>query len=130
MLPDPYEILLRRSIFAAGGKSARTVAPSVSAAPAAAEAALALRGIRQQGNRFTALLEDLTSGRTLDLRAGDPVAHGRVIEITLHALKYAVGGRAIGIQVGQTLSGSDAPDSSAAWPAATSTSSHDKQRPR
>jgi len=128
-LPDPYEILLKRSIFAAGGKSARTVALGIEAQPHAAAALLALRGIRQQGNRFTALLEDLSTGRTVDLRAGDPLAEGRIIEITLHALKYAAGGRSIGVQVGQTLNGADAPESSTASGAAPSSPSHDRQRP-
>ena len=128
-LPDPYEILLKRSIFAAGGKSAQTVALAVEPQPHAPVALLALRGIRQQGNRFTALLEDLSTGRTVDLRAGDPLAEGRVIEITLHALKYVVGGRSVGVKVGQTLNGADAPESSAVAPAAPSSPSHDKRGP-
>lgn len=108
-LPDGYEILLARSIFApqvtaAAGAHGRAPGPSL-----APESAFAFRGVSEQGEHFTALVEDTSSGKTVPLRTGDPIARGRITQVTLHTLEYETAGKIRRVEVGQTLSGTDLP---------------------
>jgi hypothetical protein len=101
-LPAPYRVLLSRSIFAAGGKSSDAAAQAPSLPP---EANLALKGVVQDDQQFTAFVEDLPQKRVLQLRVGDAVARGRVVAITLHGLQYEASGRMTRVAIGQALGG-------------------------
>ena len=101
-LPAPYRVLLSRSIFAAGGKSGDAAAQASSLPP---EASLALKGVVQDDQQFTAFVEDVPRKRLLQLKVGDAVARGRVVAITLHELQYAASGRLTRVAIGQALGG-------------------------
>lgn len=100
-LPGPYRVLLTRSIFAANGKSGDTAGASEGGAPTAPS--LALKGVVQDDQQFTAFVEDVPQKRVLELKVGDSVANGRVVAITLHELKYEAAGRLIRVAIGEGL---------------------------
>lgn len=105
-LPGSYQVLLSRSIFAANGRS-----DTGAAAPggAAAGAALALKGVVQDDQEFTAFVEDAPAKRVLEVKVGDRLAHGRVVAITLHGLQYELAGRVMRVAIGQGLEDPAAP---------------------
>ena len=115
---DPaYGILLTRSIFARSGRGAGVPAisssdPTAAAAAAARnapEASLTFRGVMRDGPKLIAFIEDARTGKTLRIKAGDPLATGRVTELTLDRLVYQVGDKRNAIEVGYTLSGGAPP---------------------
>jgi hypothetical protein len=107
ILPPAYRMLLTRSIFCGG-----PVAPSQAHATSVA-GNLALRGIMQQGRGFIAFVENTTSREAQQVRIGDAVGPGKIIDIDLHAVKYATGGRSMRVAVGQTFDGGSSNASSA-----------------
>ena len=100
-LPDPYRVLLTRSIFAANGKSGDATGAAEVGTPTGAS--LALKGVVQDDQQFTAFVEDVPQKRVLELKVGDSVANGRVVAITLHGLKYEAAGRLIRVAIGEGL---------------------------
>ena len=115
---DPaYGILLTRSIFARSGRgagvpavtSSDSAAAAAAAARSAPEASLTFRGVMRDGPQLIAFIEDARTGRTLRVKTGDPVATGRVTELTLDRLVYQAGEKRSAIQVGYTLSGGAPP---------------------
>ena len=116
-LPQEYAVLLTRSIFA---KSGRSAGPGIlgrggsegdsggtaRASESSPESRWAFRGVFREGPRLIAFLEDLTSRKTYRLKVGDPVARGRVAEITIDQLWYQVGDKRSAVGIGQTLDGS------------------------
>lgn len=110
-MPPEFEVLLRRSIFT----PRRPSVPGLpgGAAPAR-EGGLVLRGVMVQGDRFTALVEDVPGRRVLHFRAGDAVASGRLGHVGLNGVEYKAGDRATQVSIGDALTGEPA-----AVPAAT-----------
>jgi hypothetical protein len=97
-LPAAYRTLLVRSIFCVGPVD-KAKADSTSGG------ILALRGIMQQGRGFIAFVENTTSRQAQQVRIGDTVGRGKIIDIDLHAVRYATGGRSMRVAVGQTFDG-------------------------
>jgi hypothetical protein len=93
-LSGEYQVLLRQSLFS----SKPLVAKS-----SPADAALALKGISQEGEQFIAFIED--AGGIREVRAGEALGDGRVREITLHEVRFESGGQVRPIEVGQMLDG-------------------------
>ena len=102
-LPKQYRVLLSRSVFAANGK-AEAEANAVAPAPTP-ESLLALKGVVQDDQRFTAFVESLPQKRVIQLKVGDAIARGRIVAITLHELQYESAGRRTRVAIGQALSG-------------------------
>ena len=113
-LPAAYRILLTRSIFSPGPVA------GTSSRPNSGDGILALRGIMQQGRGFIAFVENTTSREAQQVRIGDTVGRGKIVDIDLHAVKYATGGRAMRVSVGQTFDGGSSSASTSA-PAAVAT---------
>lgn len=105
-LPRQYQVLLSRSIFAAGGKPETSAAEPPAASP---ESCLSLKGVVQDDQRFTAFVEDVPHKQVLELKVGDTVARGHIVAITLHELEYEAGGKLTRVAIGQPLSGDVAP---------------------
>jgi hypothetical protein len=102
-MPPDYDVLLRRSIFglkrpAGGGGRGE-----------AAEARWVLRGVLLQEGHFTAFLEDVSARTLRKLRAGDPVAGGRLESVSFDGLAYQAAGVLTHVDIGQDLSGNTAP---------------------
>lgn len=98
-LPPMYRLLLTRSIFSGGPVAA---SQQHSSSPTGI---LALRGIMQQGRGFIAFVENTSSREAQQVRVGDSVGPGKIVDIDLHAVKYATGGRSLRVGVGQTFDG-------------------------
>ena len=102
-LPKSYRVLLSRSVFAANGKpDAEANAPASAPTP---ESLLALKGVVQDDQKFTAFVENVPQKRVIQLKVGDAIARGRIVAITLHELQYESGGRRTRVAIGQALSG-------------------------
>jgi hypothetical protein len=99
ILPAAYRMLLTKSIFSSGPVNA------AQAHAASGSGVLALRGIMQQGRGFIAFVENTNSREAQQVRVGDTVGRGKIIDIDLHAVKYATGGRSMRVPVGQTFDG-------------------------
>jgi hypothetical protein len=93
-LSGEYQVLLRQSVFSSK--------PLAQKSPAGE--AMALKGISQEGDQFTAFIEDATGG-IREVRAGEAIGEGRIREITLHEVRLESGGRVMPIEVGQMLDG-------------------------
>ena len=94
-LSGEYQILLRQSLFSAKPLHAKA---------SSADAALALKGISQEGGQFIAFIED-GGGAIREVRAGEALGDGRVREITLHEVRFESAGQVRPIEVGQMLDG-------------------------
>jgi len=106
-LPKQYRVLLSRSVFAANGKP--DIEANASAAVPTPESLLALKGVVQDDQQFTAFVEDMPQKRVMQLKVGDAVARGRIVAITLHELQYESSGRRTRVAIGQALSGAFGP---------------------
>ena len=137
-LPQEYAVLLTRSIFAKSGLSAGPgfVGRGAGGGPDDADAAAtasrsrdsspesrwAFRGVFREGPHLIAFLEDLSSRKTYRLKVGDPVARGRIAEITLDQIWYQVGDKRSVVEIGQTLAGGVAAALPTSRPADSTTS--------
>jgi hypothetical protein len=106
-----YAVLLNRSIFnrsglaaPAGGRPAeantRPSSPVLSP-----EQAVVFVGVIAQDDEFIAFAENQTTHQLMVLRAGDDVAHGKVMGISLDTLAYGTSGAIKEVHLGQNLAG-------------------------
>lgn len=117
MSPD-YQVLLTRSIFTRDRRPAPSAGAgsfqpprSDNALPrfgpggrgGSSTASFALRGVVDNDGKFTALVEDPGTHRTIALSIGDPIFRGRVVGITLDAIEYESNGRRSRVRIGQGL---------------------------
>jgi hypothetical protein len=124
ILPRDYFILAVRSIFQKGShvtrgfdipthsaplasttSQASSSAASSAAASAAPEESLVYEGSMETGNQFLAFVEDRSAGKMLMLQSGAKIARGKIGDISLDTLDYAVDGAVLHVQVGQNLRG-------------------------
>lgn len=101
--PAAFQILQTRSIFARGG----TAGGAGPGAPAASPLqAMALRGVvRDEEGRYTAIVEETTTHQVQSLAEGSPLAGGHVSGISLHGLRFDLGGKSVAVAVGENLTG-------------------------
>ena len=109
LLPDPYRVLLLRSIFSKDrsrpeGSKASTTQDS-RAEISQAESNFVLKGVATVDDVTTAFFEQTSDKQLVRLRSGDRVSHGQLTAITLDGVDYAVDGKASHINIGQTLDG-------------------------
>lgn len=133
-LPDDFQPLLQRSLFSAKRETPEREAELAEAKLAAAssrEASLVLCGVAQQGNDFTALIEDVAGHRVNRLTIGDTVGRGRLTRVDLDGIEYEVAGRIRRVRVGDDLTGSVAAiaDDASPAPVKTARASKKKQKP-
>lgn len=111
-LPSDFTILLKRAVFARGGvpMAVRSSAASSSAGASAAAPAntLALKGIFQEDSRYCAFVQDVTNQKMIEVHVGQSVGRGKIVDMTLFDLGYAIDGRLMRIEVGSWLDGANA----------------------
>jgi hypothetical protein len=121
ILPHDYLILAVRSIFQKGShvtrgfdapsRASMSVASSSSqtsasaAASVAPEESLVFEGAMETSNQFLAFVEDRNAGKMLMLQGGAKIARGKITDITLDTLDYAVDGAVLHVKVGRNLRG-------------------------
>ena len=107
-LPEPWSVLIKRSIFARGGVPAPV--PGMAPPDAGPDGHIALRGVVLEDNaQYSAFLEDTAGNRTMRVRPGDAVGQGRVKAINLDSLVFETPLRTTHVQVGQSLLGAPMP---------------------
>jgi hypothetical protein len=107
---DKYQVLLSNNIFV---RDRARWAPKASAAPLLSpEEATALRGIVRQGEgasaAYVVFLEDVRTQQTTEMRVGERVCAGRLVNPTLESVDYLKNGVAKRIEIGQNLTGAEA----------------------
>lgn len=129
-MEDAYSVLLRRSIFAKGGVASGwrpTTSTGPAPKPLSPEQQVVFYGVLAQDDQFVAFAENHSTGAILLLRQGDPVARGRVEQITLDTLSYIANGKVTEVRIGQNLSGesvavaASSPSTQTSAPSAAST---------
>lgn len=105
---DAYKVLFEQNMFLRNrGRVPEQPQPARPVAPRP-ERRIVLTGIAQQGDEPLAFLEDVRTGLTIRASIGDPLADGRVKEITLDHLVYEKEGEAVEVTIGSSLAGSAA----------------------
>ncbi|HPP13113.1 MAG TPA: hypothetical protein PKW42_10315 [bacterium] len=64
---------------------------------------IVLTGIVRHGQEYLAFFEDRSQGRVLRRKTGDQLLQGRIKEITLDFVEYAVNETTIKVEIGKTL---------------------------
>jgi hypothetical protein len=110
-----YLVLTQRSIFKKGAQDvdpfADTSAP-VTPPPiihTVAESSLEFNGATRADNNRAAFFENTSTHEVLMRHAGDALARGKILNITLDSIDYLADGRTSTIMIGQTLDGSAGP---------------------
>lgn len=128
-LPDKYEALIRRNLFAVG-RMASLPRYRQGQEPPRPEDQFVLRGIMHQSGQFTALIEDLSTQQIRRLQAGEALATGVLSEVSFDGLRYRCQGNDTRVVVGQKLSGSMAVDPVVAKPARSRSDGNDRDNDR
>ncbi|GMV95862.1 MAG: hypothetical protein HRF43_13155 [Phycisphaerae bacterium] len=107
---ERYEVLSERNIFLRERRRRREERPQSRpySPPRPVEESYALRGVVFEEGLFRAYIENLRSGEMLRVQVGDALLRGVVSEIQMDAIEYDQGGRRTWIEIGQTLTGSQA----------------------
>ena len=100
-----YEVLVERNMFSRvrGPRAARPEERVQREAPPP-ERFIFLRGIVRRDGESTAVLEDMSTGRIMQVRSGDPVLEGRIGEVTLDEITYlGTDGNEVTVPLGRNL---------------------------
>jgi hypothetical protein len=119
MSPD-YLVLTNRSIFKKGMQTVDPFAPTTPPVPqppsvyTVQESSLEFNGATRADENRAAFFENTSTHEVLTRHAGDFVADGKILAITLDSIDYQVNGRTTTIMLGQTLDGEDGPSMASA----------------
>jgi hypothetical protein len=104
---DRYEVLVTRNMFSRvrGRPVSRVPDRTAPPVPVAPERYVVLTGIAQQGDASVAFLEDLRSGETWLVRAGEETVRGSVRAVSASGLSYEWEGGTVEVALGETLEG-------------------------
>ena len=107
VMPKDFALLVSRSVFVHGRMpDIRPPGPGPGPTPTQRpEKALLFNGATNADGELVAFVEDITAGKVLKLRVGDPVARGKVAGITLESFDYDSAGKKQRIALGQNLDG-------------------------
>ena len=105
---------IRRPDPSASGSSTRPQQP-----PATPESVHVLRGVVLEDGSFRAYFENVQAGQIVQVNAGDAIARGHVVEISIDAVAFEHQGAVVWVKVGDNLTGAQV----AAGPAAGSAGS-------
>lgn len=111
-IPDEYSVLFGRSMFlrakgkpGAAAKGAEPGGPGGAATQGGPESTLALRGSALQDGEYIAFVEDMGDHAIRRVKAGDPIATGRLTGVTLDAVDYEAKGKVTHVAIGENLAG-------------------------
>jgi len=107
-MSSDYALLNSRSIFVKGRPrvigSREDGAPDTQRADGPKqEAVVVLNGITEADDEVVAFMENTSTGEIFRARVGEPVAKGRVVQITLDGLEYEADGGVFRVEIGQSL---------------------------
>ncbi len=110
---DTYSVLAERNIFLRD-RGRRRWTPTLSTRPVIratydSDSSVVLRGIALRGDEFVAFFEDNRTNETSRVHVGQAVGKGVVRSIALDGVEYERGGRLSSIDIGWSLTGSEAP---------------------
>jgi len=125
---EDFRILTDRNIFdryrrppvtrAAPPERPRTPnGPPTPPKPVDTDQYVVLLGIGLEGPQYTAFFEDSRAGKILQVRPGGAVGKGRLRAVNLDSVQYDRGGKFSVVEVGYTLTGTQAPAAGFAAPA-------------
>jgi len=125
---EDFRILTDRNIFdryrrppvtrAAPPERPRTPnGPPTPPKPVDTDQYVVLLGIGLEGPQYTAFFEDSRAGKILQVRPGGAVGKGRLRAVNLDSVQYDRGGKFSVVEVGYTLTGTQAPAAGFATPA-------------
>jgi hypothetical protein len=105
-----YEVLATLNIFSrVRGAESRATEERVERQAPSPERCMFLRGVVRREAHFVAVLEDMRSGQTVQVGAGDNVLDGRAGRITLDGITYVrADEREVFVAVGSNLEGNEA----------------------
>ena len=115
-----YLVLTNRSIFKKGMQTVDPFAPTTPPSPpppsiyTVQESALEFNGATRADENRAAFFENTSTHEVLTRHAGDFIARGKIVAITLDSIDYQVNGRTTTILLGQTLDGEDGPSMASA----------------
>jgi hypothetical protein len=115
---DDYQVVVTRNIFSRvrGRRPTRPTGPVVRPVAPSAESYMRLRGIVRRDGRFIGCIEDVRSGEVSFARSGDELLKGKVSNVTLDSMVYALDGEEFEVQIGESLNKAFRAESSAAVP--------------
>jgi hypothetical protein len=111
-----FAVLTSRSIFVHGFARPERSGPEQSGGPPAltreqiVEQSFVFNGATRVDNEAVALLEDTNAQKVLKVKVGQPIAAGKITNITLDKLEYtaARSGKAVSVAIGHNLEGGEA----------------------
>jgi hypothetical protein len=109
---DRYQVLLSNNIFIRDRARWTPRGLAQLGPPLSPEEATALRGIVRQGEgadaAYFVFLEDVRTRQTTEMRVGEPVCAGKLVNPTLESVEYLKNGVAKRIEIGENLAGKPA----------------------
>ena len=120
-----------RSIFVKGeqslvSESGPSVRPPVSASPPVRpQQTMVFNGVTVVGDRPEAMIEDTAAHKVFNVRVGEALAGGRVLDITFDNLDYQGTGKVVHVGIGDNLDGTPAAPGDDAAPTAGATAPAD-----
>jgi hypothetical protein len=110
-----FAVLTSRSIFVHGFERAPRIGSDQPSGPAPrtpeqiAEQSFVFNGATRVENEAVALLEDTNAQKTIKVKVGEPIAAGKISNITLDKLEYtARSGKVVSVAIGHNLEGGEA----------------------
>jgi hypothetical protein len=101
---EDYQILIERNMFSrTRGRRAREATRVVAPEAPNPERFVWLRGVARKNGEYVACLEDMRSGRLLNLRSGDPVVRGELTDVKIDSVRYKVDDEVFEIRIGNNL---------------------------
>lgn len=106
---DHYNVVVERNIFVRDRRkpvvaSTRTTRPATP--PPSLESTLVLRGVVLEEGAFRAYFENTSANELLRVAAGDALAKGHVVEISIDAVAFESANGLVWVKVGDNLVGS------------------------
>ncbi|HOL68057.1 MAG TPA: hypothetical protein PKX93_11435 [bacterium] len=101
-----YEILYQRNIFLP--QRSKPLPPTtfrsiLKEPPSDPAQNIVLTGIVRHGQEYLAFFEDRSQGRVLRRKTGDQLLQGKIKEITLDFVEYAINETTVKVEIGKTL---------------------------
>jgi len=103
---DDYKIIAERNIFSRNRTKVVVLSETQRQVETVPEQRYhTLRGITKQADGYVSFIEDSRTSIVTRYRKGDPVAEGKIADITLDDISYKRGGKTLKIETGMNLEG-------------------------
>jgi len=103
---ERYKLIVERNIFLRNrSRPVRRTIETVRRAAPTPERSTVLTGTLRRGEEWIAFVEDLRTGVTSSVRAGEPLLRGRLAAVALDYIEYELDGQTVQVKVGDSLAG-------------------------